>query len=246
MIEVMPNTNTALEISSLAKSYGARPVFRHVDLCLNAGAAFALLGVNGAGKTTLLKCVLDFCSADNGSIRLFGTDHRNPQARTRLAYVPERFIPPHYLTGEEFLRFELEMFGQVFDREKALRMLQELQLEQDALDKPVRHLSKGMTQKIGLAACFLARRDMCILDEPMSGLDPASRVAVKGVLARLRDEGRTLFFTSHVLADVEELCSSMAILHDGGIKFHGPPDVLCRQYSETLLERAFMRCIRGQ
>lgn len=102
-----------------------------------------------------------------------------------------------------------------------------------------------MTQKLGLAACLLIDRDLYVLDEPMSGLDPASRIAVKAVLARLTREGRTLFFTSHVLADVEELCSSIAVLDRGEIRFHGTPMNLCERSRETNLERAFMHCIHA-
>jgi ABC-2 type transport system ATP-binding protein len=101
-----------------------------------------------------------------------------------------------------------------------------------------------MTQKLGLASCFLVERDLFVLDEPMSGLDPATRVAVKSVLRRLSAEGRTLFFTSHVLADIEELCSSIAVLDRGTVRFRGSPAALCARYAQTQLERAFMRCIR--
>jgi ABC-2 type transport system ATP-binding protein len=102
-----------------------------------------------------------------------------------------------------------------------------------------------MTQKLGLAACFLVERDIYVLDEPMSGLDPAGRVAVKSVLRRLVGEGRALLITSHVLADIEELCSAVAVLDRGAIRFRGAPSRLCERFSEPSLERAFLRCIRG-
>src|SRR5258706_11002418 len=105
-------------------------------------------------------------------------------------------------------------------------------------------LPKGMTQKLGLAAALSLERGLYVLDEPMSGLDPAARVAVKSVLGRLSREGRTLFFTSHVLADVEELCSSIAVLERSRLRFRGSPRTLCERYGESTLERAFMRCIR--
>jgi ABC-2 type transport system ATP-binding protein len=101
-----------------------------------------------------------------------------------------------------------------------------------------------MTQKLGLAGCFLLERDLYVLDEPMSGLDPAARVAVKSVLRRLVAEGKTLFFTSHVLIDVEELCTSIAVLDRGRILFRGAPAELSARYSEPRLESAYMRCIR--
>jgi ABC-2 type transport system ATP-binding protein len=101
-----------------------------------------------------------------------------------------------------------------------------------------------MTQKLGLAGCFAARRDLYLLDEPMSGLDPAARVALKALLRRLGAEGRTLFFTSHVLADVDELCSSIAVLDRGRVRWRGTPAALCERYAEPSLERAFMKCIQ--
>jgi len=125
-------------------------------------------------------------------------------------------------------------------------ILDQLELDRSALEQPVRSLSKGMTQKLGLAGCFVVPRDLYVLDEPMSGLDPAARVAVKSVLRRLGAEGRTLFFTSHVLADVEELCSAIAVLDRGRVRFRGSPAALCEKYSEPRLETAFMRCIRDR
>jgi ABC-2 type transport system ATP-binding protein len=123
-------------------------------------------------------------------------------------------------------------------------MADELELEAQALERPVRQLSKGMAQKLGLAACFLQERDLYMLDEPMSGLDPSGRLAVKAVLARLRAAGRALFFTSHVLSDVEELCSTIAVLDRGRLRFRGAPAELRGRYGEENLERAFLKCVR--
>jgi len=234
----------ALRISALGKRYGKVAALAGVDLDVAAGEAFGLVGANGAGKTTLIKCILDLCGRDAGAIEIFGVAAHNPAARRRLAYLPERFNPPHYLRAREFLAMMLELAGERYDEPSVLRLLEELQLERDALEQPVRTLSKGMTQKVGLAACFVLPRDLYMLDEPMSGLDPAARVAVKSVLRRLAAEGRTLFFTSHVLADVDELCSSIAVLERGRIRWRGTPAGLCERYAETSLERAFMRCIR--
>ena len=231
-------------VAALAKRYGRLDALKRVDLDVPAGEAFGLVGANGAGKTTLIKCTLDLCAYDSGSIEIFGVAARLPQARRRLVYLPERFVPPHYLRCREFLELMLELAGGRYDPARAQRLLEELELERDVLERPVRQLSKGMTQKLGLASCFLVERDLFILDEPMSGLDPATRVAVKSVLRRLSAEGRTLFFTSHVLADVEELCSSIAVLDRGTVRFRGSPAALCARYAQTQLERAFMRCIR--
>ena len=153
-------------------------------------------------------------------------------------------MPPHYLSGREFLRTLAALGRASYDEARTRALIAELELEPAALERPVRTLSKGMTQKLGLAAALCLERELYVLDEPMSGLDPAARVAVKSVLSRLSREGRTLFFTSHVLADVDELCSSIAVLERARLRFRGSPRALCERYGERSLERAFMRCVR--
>ena len=241
-----PSVTAAIHVAALAKRYGGAVALAGVDLEVAQGEAFGLVGANGAGKTTLIKCLLDLCAADSGEIEIFGIAARVPRARARLAYLPERFVPPHYLRSREFLESAAALAGSPYDAARAGLLLAELELEADALGRPVRSLSKGMAQKLGLAACFLVERDLYVLDEPMSGLDPAARVAVKSVLRRLGAEGRTLFFTSHVLADVEELCSAIAVLDRGRVRFRGSPAALRGRYAEPDLERAYMRCIRDQ
>jgi len=234
----------AIRVASLAKCYGKRAALQGVSLDVRAGDAFGLVGANGAGKTTLIKCLLDLCAYDSGKIEIFGVPAPRPGARRRLAYVPERFVPPHYLRCGEFLGAMLRLAGSRYDDARAGRLLEELELDRGLLARPVRELSKGMTQKLGLAWCFLVERDLYVLDEPMSGLDPAARVAVKALLRRLHEKGSTLLFTSHVLADVDELCASMAVLEKGQLRFTGSPAALCRRYGEAQLESAFVRCIR--
>ena len=236
----------AVRITMLAKHYGPVVALSNVSLEVRAGEAFGLVGANGAGKTTLIKCMLQLTAGDSGSVEIFGVPARLPRARRRLSYVPERFMPPHYLRGGEFLACLAQLAGVRYDAARARELLAQLELDASVLERPVRQLSKGMTQKLGLAAAFLLERELYVLDEPMSGLDPAARVAVKSVLHRLADEGRTLFFTSHVLADVEELCSSIAVLEQGSVRFRGAPAALCERYAEPRLEQAFMRCIRGE
>jgi ABC-2 type transport system ATP-binding protein len=238
--------NSAVRIAALRKRYGKLLALDAVDLVVPRAEAFGLVGANGAGKTTLIKCLLDLCSYESGTVEIFGVGASLPDSRRRLAYVPERFMPPYYLRCGEFVEMLMASFQLRYDAVRARSMLRDLELDAGVLERPVRQLSKGMTQKLGLAAAFLVERDLYVLDEPMSGLDPAARVAVKSLLRRLAAEGRTLFFTSHVLADVEELCSSIAVLEKGSLRWHGPPAALCARYAEPRLEQAFMRCIRGQ
>ena len=240
-----PRPSPALNAEGLVKRFGARPVLDGVSLTVAEGGAVGLVGANGAGKTTLLKCLLDLCHLDAGRISFFGEQASQPSSRRRLAYLPERFVPPHFLRGGEFLRMTLALAGEPYDAEGAAGLLEELELDRQALERPVRQFSKGMTQKLGLAGCFLQPRPLYILDEPMSGLDPASRVAVKRVLARLHGAGRTVFFTSHVLADVEELCTSVAVLERGRLRFDGSPAQLRDRHGGRTLEQAFLNCIRA-
>jgi len=234
----------ALRAQQLVKRFGARLALGGVSFEAAAGTAVGLVGANGAGKTTFIKCALDLCAFDAGSVEIFGVPSRSAGARARLAYVPERFVPPHYLLGREFLQMILALADAPYDPSRVAALAQELELDPAALARPVRQLSKGMTQKLGLAACFLLERDLYLLDEPMSGLDPAGRVAVKSVLARLHRAGKALFFTSHVLSDVEELCGALVVLDAGNVRFCGAPAELLGRFGESSLERAFLACVR--
>jgi ABC-2 type transport system ATP-binding protein len=227
------------------KSFGRAEVLRGIDLDLPPGSCMGLTGINGAGKTTLIKCLLDFCELDSGAIEVHGVEHRRPQARKRLTFLPERFIPPYFLTGREFLAMMLGLFERDYEDVPVNAMLAALDLDESALDKPVRDYSKGMTQKLGLAACLLSQRDLYVLDEPMSGLDPKARARAKALLLGLKAEGRTLLLTSHSLADVEEVCDLVTILHGGRLAYNGTPDGLRQHYEESSLERAFLKCIES-
>jgi len=199
--------------------------------------------MNGAGKTTLIKCLLDFAEPDAGTIEIYGVSHRLTRARRRLAFLPERFNPPYYLTGRDFLRYMLQLQDVPYRADTVERTLQGLDLDVSALGKPVRAFSKGMTQKLGLAACLLSDKDLYVLDEPTSGLDPKARALLKSRLREAREQGRTIFLTSHALADVDELCDSMAVIHRGSLRFAGTPaELRARQRSDSL-EHAFLACI---
>jgi len=227
------------------KSFGRAEVLRGIDLDLQPGSCVGLTGVNGAGKTTLIKCLLDFCEIDSGAIEVHGMEHRRPQARGRLAFLPERFTPPYFLTGREFIAMMLALLGRAYEEEPVRAMLAALDLDDSSLDKPVRQYSKGMTQKLGLAACFLSQRDLYVLDEPMSGLDPRARARAKAMLLRLKSEGRTLFLTTHSLSDVEDVCDQITILHGGRLAYSGTPGGLLGHYEESSLEGAFLKCIEA-
>lgn len=233
----------ALTFRDVHKAYRGHAALAGVSFDVPAGALFGLVGVNGAGKTTLIKCLLDFARPDAGDIAIFGGAHRAQGARARLAFLPERFVPPHFLTGADFLRYMAALHGRPYDERSACEALAAVDLDARALALPVRAFSKGMTQKIGLAACLASGKDLLILDEPTSGLDPRARALLKRALAAQRDAGRTLFVTSHLLADVEELCDRMAVLHAGRVRFAGTPAELLATTSAADVETAFLACI---
>ena len=235
----------ALAFESVSKRYGTAQALAGFGLQVDAGQSFGLVGLNGAGKTTLIKCLLDFIATDGGSIRIFGTGHREAGARSRLAYLPERFIPPYYLRGRDFLRYMLTLHGVEYRESAAGEMLDALDLDRAALEKPVRSFSKGMSQKLGLAACMLSAKDLFVLDEPTSGLDPKARALVKRRLSALRQAGHTIFLTSHALADVQEICDRMAVIHRGRLCFAGSPAELQARYGTPTLEAGFLACIES-
>ena len=229
----------------VSKKFGTTPVLREVTLDMMPGMLAGLVGVNGAGKTTMIKCLLDFCSFESGRIELLGLPHSQPQSRQQLAFLPERFVPPHFLTGRQFIKAMAGIAAHPYDEELVLGTFGDLDLSSDVLDRPVRTLSKGMTQKLGLAACLLSKRRFFVLDEPMSGLDPKGRVRVKHKLKQLKQNGNTLLMTSHSLADIEEICDHMLVLHNGQIAFAGAPAEFRSRFGASNLEQAFLSCIES-
>ena len=242
-----PALQPALHFDNVSKRYGPGPlILDRVSFAVEPGAFFGLAGINGAGKTSLIKCLLDLADFSSGNISIFGAPSRDFASRRRLSFLPERFMPPHYLTGRDFLRMMAALHRQEHDDAAALTMCAKLDLSPEAMHRPVRAFSKGMTQKLGLAAVFLSGSELLVLDEPMSGLDPKARALVKDQLFAQRDAGRTLFFTSHQLADVEEICDRIAILHGGRLAFTGAPKELLASTRAVSLERAFLHVIGAE
>jgi ABC-2 type transport system ATP-binding protein len=179
----------------------------------------------------------------SGNIEIFGTTHTKKEARKRLVFLPERFVPPYYLTGKDFLVYMAELHGVEYNSRKVTDLFKILDLELSALVKPVRDFSKGMAQKLGLAACLMSEKDLMVLDEPMSGLDPKARAYLKQHLIELKQGGKTIFFSTHMLADIEVLCDHVAILHDGRIRFAGTIEECTDKFKADDLEQAYLTCV---
>jgi ABC-2 type transport system ATP-binding protein len=231
-----------LEISAVSAGYGKKQVLENITFSMQSGEVFGLVGLNGVGKTTLIRTVLNLRAA-SGKISLFGEPNTDARARRNLIYLPERFHPPHQLKGFEYLSILLDYFQQKLDREKARGIAAKLDLDPTALDRLVRTYSKGMGQKLGLLGSFLVDAPLMILDEPMSGLDPRARVFLKDKLLEARAAARSIFFSSHVLSDIEEICDRIGILHNKQIIFLGTPKDFITRYSATSLERAFLKAL---
>lgn len=232
-----------LEIIDLRAGYGRGDVLRGVSLAMRPGEVFGLVGLNGTGKTTLIRTALDLTPATAGTIRIFGKLHGDPAARAGLLYLPEKYQPSPQLTGLEHLRLSRRWSGASLDVTAARAMAEALAFDPDALGRRVRTYSKGMGQKLGLVAALLANEPLLILDEPMSGLDPRSRVRLKDQLTAARDRGRSIFFSSHILADIEEICDRIGVLHQGRLLHIGPPEDFVRAWGGETLERAFLAAI---
>jgi ABC-2 type transport system ATP-binding protein len=234
---------TPLAIHHLSKKFGAMQVLHDVSLTLEEGEIFGLIGLNGIGKTTLIKTVIGLIRADAGEISIFGESWLNIAAKRYLTYLPEKFQPSKLLTGAECIKLALSYYGKPFNLARAEQEAEMLGLRPDALKEKVATYSKGMGQKIGLIATLLADTPLIILDEPMSGLDPKARILLKSRLRDAKQAGRTIFFSSHILADIEEICDRIAILHDGAFQYTGSTADFCDRYRDMTLERAFLEVI---
>ena len=234
---------SAIRFSGVGKHYGNAIALADFSLDITHGEFFGLVGANGAGKTTLIKCLLDFCDLGAGAITISGIAHGKTAARSGMAYLPERFNPPHFLTGRDFLQYMASLHGVAYEENAARDVLSRLDLDYAALDKPARAYSKGMTQKLGLAACLLSGKPLLLLDEPTSGLDPKARALLKQELKRAHRSGRTIVLTSHALPDVEEMCTRMAVLHAGRLLFCGSPADFLSTHRAASMEQAYLASI---
>jgi len=234
----------ALSIRGLVKGYRDQPVLQGVDLELQPGECLALVGRNGAGKTTLLRCLLDLCFADAGEVRIFGEDHRRPEARRHLAYLPERFQQPGFFRGSDLLRYLHGLHAVTPDGAHSRALLDRLGLSPRLLRLPLAKFSRGSLQKLGLAACLGSGKPLLLLDEPMNGLDLEARAVVREAMQTGTARPAVLFST-HLVNYARLFCDRLAILHRGRVAFHGTPQQCLGHYGGDDLEQACLRCLGG-
>jgi len=239
----LQNVNKLFNSGKFNSDKEVKSVLNDVNLQIRENSIFGLAGLNGVGKTTMIKLILDLLSFDSGKIFIFGIDNKIAQSRQNICYLPEKFQPSQYLTGYEFLDLSLSFYNKKLDKQTAYDMALKLDFDPNSLKQIVRKYSKGMGQKLGLMSCLLSDAKLLILDEPMTGLDPKARVALKETLKEYVKTGKTIFFSSHILDDIEEICDEIAILHDGKILFHDTPSNFMKEYNQNKVEKAFLMCI---
>lgn len=207
----------------------APPSLKQCTLEIFKGETFGLLGPNGAGKTTLLKLLLGIVRPTAGGAMLMGQPAGDSQIKAQVGYLPENPYFYDFLTGWEFLDYTAGLFG-ISGRAKKQRIADLLDLvqldRQSATKKQMRRYSKGMLQRVGMAQALMNDPEIVFLDEPMSGLDPTGRFQVREIILSLKEQGKTIFFNSHVLSDVEIICDRIAILDQGELVCIGEIDTL--------------------
>ncbi len=241
---VLKIENLCVEYPSQGIGHGTKLALQGLNLEVRQGEIFGFLGPNGAGKTTTMNVLLGFVNPTAGAAYIFGVDVREPIARQRIGYLPELTYYYKFLSAEEILRF----YGKIFqiprsEMETRLDSVLKLVELEEARRRPIRTYSKGMQQRVGLAQALINNPDLLVLDEPTSGLDPIGRMKVRQLIQRLKDEGKTVFFSSHELGEVETVCDRVAILNQGELKAEGRVDDLVRQYQCTSLEQVFLKII---
>lgn len=218
------------QVQNLEKKFStqflkSKAVLRQVSFKVLKGTSVGFIGANGSGKTTTIKCILNFIFPDQGQIEYFGQNQFSDQIKRKIGFVSERPYLPDFMTVEEFLLYHWKLSGQSMQgfAKRSQQLLAQVRLS-DAKDRALKAFSKGMQQRAAIAQALLLEPELIILDEPMSGLDPDGRLIVKDIIRLERAKGKTIFFSSHLLADMDELCSHIIMMENGQVVFQGTID----------------------
>ena len=211
---------SVIRTDKLSKTYkGGAEALKGLDLEVEAAEVFGFIGPNGAGKSTTIQLLLNFIRPDTGSALLFGQAVKATDHRKRLGYLPESVNLHTYYTGRRLLEFYAALSGVAAAKraQRAEEMLDLVSL-QDAADRRISKYSKGMVQRLGLAQALMNDPELLILDEPTSNLDPVGRRDFRDIVLKLKERGKTVFISSHILSEVGSVCDRVAILHNGELK----------------------------
>jgi ABC-2 type transport system ATP-binding protein len=233
------NMDSAINFSDVSKAYRKKRSWENVIskffLSVDVGQIYGFIGPNGAGKSTTIKIAMSLIRPDKGEVLFFGKSNKDRNARSKIGFVPEEPNLYDHLTGLEFLQFSASLaeLPKKDRRENALSLLERVGLSHAGKQR-LRSYSKGMKQRLVIAQALLGDPDLIIMDEPLSGLDPVGRMEIKELIASLGKQGKTVFFSSHILSDVESICDQVAVIMDGEIKYTGSPENIEHTFREML------------
>ena len=233
-------------LEGITKSFGAMRAVDHFSLTVRQGEILGFLGTNGAGKTTTIKMLLGFCRPDSGRVVVLGGSPDETATRRRIGYMPETAYYYPFLNVYELLDFYGGLCGMDKQqiRERGQMLIERVGLDQ-AGSRLLRHYSKGMLQRAGIAQALLHDPDLLILDEPFTGLDPLARIQFRDLILALRDQGKTIFFSSHELSEAELICDRIAILKQGHLVWCGSMKEVAGDGQQNL-ERIFLKKLSGE
>ena len=230
-----------IEVHGVSKRYGGIQAVRDISFSVKTGAVFGFLGPNGAGKTTTMKMLVGISDPDTGTISVGGRDIKDRSAKEHIGYMPEAPYFYDRLTGLEFMRFCSDLFSRQNSANDCERIMEVAGLAR-AGHRVIATYSKGMKQRLGFAQALVNHPKYLFLDEPLDGLDPLGRREMKKIILRLKGEGATIFFNSHILSDAEEICDDIGVLHQGELLYTGPVKQFC---DGMPLEERFVKTIEA-
>ena len=235
--------NSVVEIRGVSRRFGDVMAVDNLTLSLGAGEIMGFLGANGAGKTTTIKMLLGLIRPSSGTVSVLGGDPSDAKVRAKIGYMPEIAYYYPYLNARELLAFYgglCGMDGKTI-RARTDELLSTVGLA-DAAKRPLKTYSKGMLQRAGIAQALLHDPDLLVLDEPFTGLDPLARIHFRELMHRLREQGKSIFFSSHELGETELLCDRVAIMKKGHCVYQGPVKDIAGD-GATNLERLFLKTL---
>ena len=223
-----------ITLTSISKRFGKNEVLKNIDLTIGDGRVISMLGPNGSGKSTLIKCILNLVHPNSGEIMINGIPSSDAQSRQFISYMPQVAKFAENISALHLFEMIGDLRGLRRDPSELIRYFE---LE-DHVNKALGELSGGSRQKVSAVLAFMFDSPIIVLDEPTVGLDPVSRVHFKELVLEEKARGKTIFFTSHIMSDVEEVADELAFLLDGRIVYQGKPEEIMKETAQPNLEKA--------